>query len=101
VSEKRKVKITRHELVRDAEQTLNFRQIVLESTMKAHRRLKQFKESQDEAMRERNRITQELAAKMHEEDVKNRLLLAKSSIKGVADSIVESHTLAKEALRKF
>lgn len=75
--------------------------MVLESSQNSSRRLKAFKESQDEITRERIRIAQDFIGKMHEEDVKIKNTLSKTSIKTQADQILERHAQLKEMSRKI
>jgi hypothetical protein len=87
--DRKTIHVSRHELLKDCERSKNFRATVIESRQNAQLKLKTFQEFQEEANRDRARITQDFAVRMQEDNTKNQLLIFKLSVKGVADMILE------------
>ncbi|KAK6097994.1 hypothetical protein MT418_002070 [Batrachochytrium dendrobatidis] len=70
-----------------------YRQIITDSVKQSKRNFKLYKHSQDEAMRERSRVAQEMSAQLLEEQRRARQILSRpQEVKSAVDQILEVHT---------
>eukprot|EP00842_Homolaphlyctis_polyrhiza_P002505 jgi/Hompol1/3255/HPOL_003179-RA len=76
------------------------RTVVIESTKQSKRSFKLYRQAQEEAIRERNRVVQETSAHLMEEQRRTLKILSRpQEVKNVADQILE-HYSSREASRR-